>query len=59
VVEVMAGGKTALQPVETGLSDTDNTEVVSGLEEGELLVLPYTTTAAQAGEQESLPEGIR
>ncbi len=59
VVEVMAEGKTGLQPIQTSLSDTDNTEVVSGLEEGDLIVLPYTTTAAQETEQESLPEGIR
>jgi HlyD family secretion protein len=59
VVEVMADGKTGIRPIQTGLSDTDNTEVVSGLEEGELLVLPATATAGQAGGQESLPGGIR
>jgi HlyD family secretion protein len=59
VVEVMADGKTGIRPIQTGLSDTDNTEVVSGLEEGDLLVLPATTAAAQERERKSLPEGIR
>lgn len=59
VVEVMVGGKLEIQTVETGLSDTDNTEVVSGLEEGDLVVLPGSTQAEQEEEQESLPEGIR
>jgi HlyD family secretion protein len=59
VVEVMVDGKPEIRALETGLSDTDNTEVVSGLEEGDLLVLPTTTRAEQEREQESLPEGIR
>lgn len=59
VVEVMVDGKLEIQTVETGLSDTDNTEVISGLEEGDLVVLPGSTQAEQEEERESLPEGIR
>ena len=59
VVEVVAGNKTEIRPVQTGLSDPDNSEVVSGLEEGDLVVLPGATQANQAQNQESLPEGIR
>jgi RND family efflux transporter MFP subunit len=59
VVEVVVNGKTEIQAIETGLSDTENTEVVSGLEEGDLVVVPGTTHAEQEREQESLPEGIR
>jgi HlyD family secretion protein len=59
VVDVMVNGKSEVRAVQTGLSDTDNTEVVSGLEEGDLLVLPATGTAGQATEQETLPGGIR
>jgi multidrug efflux pump subunit AcrA (membrane-fusion protein) len=59
VVDVMVNGKTEVRAVQTGLSDTDNTEVVSGLEEGDLLVLPATATAGQATQQENLPGGVR
>jgi hypothetical protein len=59
VVDVMVDGKPEIRAVETGLSDTDNTEVVSGLEEGDLLVLPATPRANQQSGQGSLPEGIR
>ena len=59
VVEVMVDGKPEIQAIETGLSDTDNTEVASGLEEGDLVVVPGTTRAEQEREEEQLPEGIR
>jgi len=59
VVEVMVDGKTEIRPVQTGLSDNDNSEVVSGLEEGDLVVVPGTAGANQGQEQEALPEGIR
>jgi HlyD family secretion protein len=59
VVEVMVDGKTEIRPVQTGLSDTDNSEVVSGLEEGDLVVVPGSARANQEQEQETLPEGIR
>ena len=59
VVEVMVDGKTEIRPVQTGLSDNDNSEVVSGLEEGDLVVVPGTTRANQEQAEETLPEGIR
>jgi macrolide-specific efflux system membrane fusion protein len=59
VVDVMVNGKPEVRAIQTGLSDTDNTEVVSGLEEGDLLALPATTTAGQATQQENLPGGVR
>jgi len=59
VVEVMVDGKTEIRPVQTGLSDNDNSEVVSGLEEGDLVVVPGSAQANQEQEQETLPEGIR
>jgi len=59
VVEVMVDGKTEIRPVQTGLSDNDNSEVVSGLEEGDLVVVPGSARANQEQEQETLPEGIR
>jgi RND family efflux transporter MFP subunit len=59
VVDVMVNGKVETRTIQTGLSDTDNTEVVSGLAEGDLLALPVTTTAGQQQGQTGLPEGIR
>jgi HlyD family secretion protein len=59
VVEVMVDGKPDTRAIETGLSDTDNTEVLSGLEEGDLVVVPGTTRAEKEREKERLPEGIR
>jgi len=59
VVEVMVDGKSEMRAVQTGLSDTDNTEVVSGLAEGDLLVLPAAAQTGQQQGQTSLPEGIR
>jgi RND family efflux transporter MFP subunit len=59
VVEVMVDGKTEIRPVQTGLSDNDNSEVVSGLEEGDLVVVPGSARANQEQDQGALPEGIR
>lgn len=59
VVEVMVDGTPEIRPIEAGLSDTDNTEVVSGVEEGDLVVVPGTKPANQESEEEALPEGIR
>jgi macrolide-specific efflux system membrane fusion protein len=58
VVDVMVGGKVETRTIQTGLSDTDNTEVVSGLAEGDLLALPSTTAAGQQKTPEALPGGI-
>jgi RND family efflux transporter MFP subunit len=59
VVEVIVDGKSEIRVVETGLSDTDNSEVLSGVEEGEQVVVPSTGLANQQQEQEALPEGVR
>jgi HlyD family secretion protein len=59
VVEVMVDGKSEIRAIQTGLSDTDNSEVVSGLAEGDLVVVPGTASATQGQGQETLPEGIR
>lgn len=37
-VMVMQGGKQVRRPVETGISDNDNTEIISGLREGDTIV---------------------
>ncbi len=42
-VEVMAGEKTETKTVQTGASNDQSTEIVSGLEEGETVVVPTTT----------------
>jgi hypothetical protein len=44
---------------ETGLSDIDNSEVLSGLQEGDQVVVPGSGRANQEEEREELPEGIR
>lgn len=43
VVSVKAGEGVEERPVEVGLSDGRNTEIVSGLKEGESVVLPAST----------------
>ena len=58
VVDVMVDGKVETRTIQTGLSDTDNTEVVSGLAEGDLLALPSTTAPGQQKTPEALPGGI-
>jgi HlyD family secretion protein len=58
VVDIMVDGKVETRTIQTGLSDTDNTEVVSGLAEGDLLALPSTTAAGQQKTPEALPGGI-
>jgi len=59
VVELMVDGESEIRAIETGLSDTDNTEVLSGLQEGDQVVVPGTVQADQESEEEDLPEGIR
>jgi RND family efflux transporter MFP subunit len=59
VVEVMVDGRSEIRAIETGLSDPDNSEVLSGVQEGEQVVVPGTGLANQEQEQEALPEGIR
>jgi len=63
VVDVLVDGKLETRTIRTGASDTTNTEVTSGLEVGDLVVLPGTARTAtgestpEAGED--LPGGIR
>ena len=59
VVDVMVNGKLETRTLQTGLSDIDNTEVISGLAEGDLLALPATAGAGATKTPEVLPEGIR
>ncbi len=59
VVDVMVNGKVETRTITTGLSDTDNTEVLSGLAEGDLLALPSTTAGTATKTPEVLPEGIK
>ncbi|MBI4321214.1 MAG: efflux RND transporter periplasmic adaptor subunit [Chloroflexi bacterium] len=45
VVEVVADGKTEMRQVTIGLSNEQMTEIAQGLQEGEQVVIPTTTTA--------------
>ena len=53
--------KTAAAALElVGLSDTNNVEVLSGIEEGDILVVPVLVTGSSGPErQPTLPSGIR
>jgi len=46
VVEVMVDGKRETRTVSAGMSNDQSTEVTDGLREGDLVVIPATTTAA-------------
>lgn len=61
VVEVVVDGKVEMRPVQTGLSDGDNTEITSGLSVGDVVALRGAAAAKNAGNEnkEELPEGIR
>jgi RND family efflux transporter MFP subunit len=63
VVDVLVDGKPETRTIRTGTSDTTNTEVTSGLEVGDLVILPGTarTTTEEATPEggEDLPGGIR
>jgi RND family efflux transporter MFP subunit len=48
-VEVLLNGKPVKRQITLGLSDGINTEVVSGLEEGEAVVVPAPTSTSQSG----------
>ncbi len=59
-VEVVLGGKLEIRVVQTGISDTENTEILSGLEVGDLVALPGGAPSGEAvEEEETLPGGIR
>jgi RND family efflux transporter MFP subunit len=63
VVDVLVDGKPETRVIRTGSTDTTNTEVTSGLEAGDLVILPGTakTTTEEATPEggEDLPGGIR
>jgi HlyD family secretion protein len=42
---VVAAGKTETRPVRVGMADDQSTEVVSGLQEGDIVVVPGATTS--------------
>jgi len=63
-VEVLVDGEVITRVVLTGISDTENTEIVSGLEIGDLVVLPGSASSEGTVEEtdeeaEELPGGIR
>lgn len=61
VVDVRRNGAVAAQVVTTGFSDTNNVEILSGLQEGDTLVVPVliSGSASQPKRQPTLPSGIR
>ena len=63
VVDVLVDGKAETRVIRTGNSDTTNTEVTSGLQAGDLVILPgaarTTTEEATPEAGEDLPGGIR
>ena len=54
VVDVLLDGKPETRVIRTGTSDTTNTEVTSGLQAGDLVILPGT---ARGATEEATPEG--
>jgi len=60
VVDVRRNGTVEPQVITTGLSDANNVEVVSGLQEGDVLVVPVLLgQSSQPKKQPTLPSGIR
>jgi hypothetical protein len=61
VVDVRRNDTIVEQVVVTGLSDTNNVEIVSGLEEGDVLVVPVLVSGSASDEEKepTLPSGIR
>ncbi|MDR3562882.1 MAG: efflux RND transporter periplasmic adaptor subunit [Negativicutes bacterium] len=51
MVQVMVGGKTQSVPVQLGLSDDEKVEVISGLKDGDQIVLPAAKPSGAAGQQ--------
>lgn len=54
VVDVLVDGKPETRVIQTGSSDANNTEITSGLQTGDLVILPG---AARTGTEEPTPEG--
>jgi len=60
VVEVVVDGKLETRFVQTGISDAENTEILSGLKPGDVVTLPAGVSVEEAGGgAEELPAGIR
>ncbi len=61
VVEVRRNGTVEDQVVTTGFSDTNNVEILSGLQEGDTIVVPVliSGSASQPNRKPTLPSGIR
>lgn len=61
VVDVRRNGTVVEQVVTTGFSDTNNVEILTGLEEGDVIVVPtlVTGSADQPDVEPTLPSGIR
>lgn len=59
-VAVMIGGKAQTVPVEAGLSDDDNIEILSGLREGDRIVVPAAVkkTAGTSADRQGPPPPI-
>ena len=54
-VQAMVNGKSQNITVETGLSDDDNVEIISGLNAGDQVILPTVKAGAAAGQQNQGP----
>jgi len=65
VVDVLVDGKVETRVIRTGSADANNTEVTSGLQTGDLVILPGAarttgeTPTPEGGEKEEIPGGIR
>ena len=61
VVDLRQGGMVAEQVVTTGASDNNFVEIVEGLEEGDVIVIPLLVTGRSADDEAdpTLPAGIR
>jgi RND family efflux transporter MFP subunit len=59
-VEVVLDGELEIRVIQTGISDTENTEILSGLKAGDVVALPGGASSGEAAEEaETLPGGIR
>jgi macrolide-specific efflux system membrane fusion protein len=61
VVDVRRNNTVQEQVVVTGLSDTNNVEIISGLNEGDVIVVPLLVTGSASDQNKvpTLPSGIR
>jgi RND family efflux transporter MFP subunit len=60
IVEVVIDGELETRIIRTGITDGEKTEILSGLKEGDLVVVPGGTAAEETtGQGEELPGGIR